>query len=135
MSYWKISKEMSSLYFGLALFCLFEARVPEFDTQPLPPNSCGLTPVSNSKTLASKWQKTSSPKYNDDISLQILQYLISAGNHPNCCFFSEDTRGNRITLIFAPCALILLLAPAYCLIRNSMCSNVYTALHFFRYSI
>ncbi len=31
----KISKEMSSLYFGLAVFCLFEARGPEFGTQPL----------------------------------------------------------------------------------------------------
>ncbi len=28
----EISKEMSSLYFGLVVFCLFEARVPESDT-------------------------------------------------------------------------------------------------------
>jgi hypothetical protein len=33
---------MSSLYFGLALFCLFKARVPEFNIQLLPPNSCEL---------------------------------------------------------------------------------------------
>ncbi len=42
MRYCEISKEMSSLYFGLAVFCLFEARILEFDTQPLPLNSCGL---------------------------------------------------------------------------------------------
>ncbi len=37
--YCKISKYMSSLNFGLALFCLFEATVtvPGFDLQPLPP--------------------------------------------------------------------------------------------------
>ncbi len=40
MTYSKISKDMS-LYFGLDVFCLFEARVPQFDTQPLPPDSCG----------------------------------------------------------------------------------------------
>ncbi len=42
MRYCEISKEMSSFYFGVSVFCLFEARVPEFDTQPLLPNSCGL---------------------------------------------------------------------------------------------
>jgi hypothetical protein len=36
MIYSKISKEMLSLYFELDVFCLFEARVPEFDPQPLP---------------------------------------------------------------------------------------------------
>jgi hypothetical protein len=41
----EISTEMSSLFFGLAVFCLFEASVPEFDTQPLPPKSCGLYSV------------------------------------------------------------------------------------------
>jgi hypothetical protein len=30
MYFW-ISKEMSSLYFGLDVFCLFEAGVPEFE--------------------------------------------------------------------------------------------------------
>jgi hypothetical protein len=39
MRYYEISKEMSSLYFGLAVFCLFEARVPEFDIQTAPPFS------------------------------------------------------------------------------------------------
>ncbi len=34
--YCGISKEMSSLYIGLVVFCLFEAGVPEFDTQPFP---------------------------------------------------------------------------------------------------
>jgi hypothetical protein len=37
MRHCDISKEMSSLYFGLAIFCLFEARVSEFDKQPPPP--------------------------------------------------------------------------------------------------
>ncbi len=35
MRYCEISKEMSSLYFELAVFRLFEARVQEFDTRPL----------------------------------------------------------------------------------------------------
>ncbi len=37
-----ISKEMSSLCFGQAVFSLFEAIVREFDTQPLPPVQCTL---------------------------------------------------------------------------------------------
>jgi hypothetical protein len=36
MRYCEISKDMSSWYFGLAAFCLYEDRVPEVDTQPLP---------------------------------------------------------------------------------------------------
>jgi hypothetical protein len=37
----EISKEMSSLYFGrLAVYCLFEARVTESDTQPPSPVQC-----------------------------------------------------------------------------------------------
>ncbi len=31
MRYSEISKEMSSLYFGLDAFCQLEARVPEFE--------------------------------------------------------------------------------------------------------
>jgi hypothetical protein len=31
----EVSQEMSAFYFGLAVFCLFEARVPEFDMKPL----------------------------------------------------------------------------------------------------
>jgi hypothetical protein len=31
MRYREISKEMSSLYFGLDVFCQFESKVPEFD--------------------------------------------------------------------------------------------------------
>jgi hypothetical protein len=45
MRYCEISKEMSPLYFELDVFCLFEAVVPEFYTQPLLPNSCGLYTV------------------------------------------------------------------------------------------
>jgi hypothetical protein len=43
--YCETSKEMSSSYCGLATFCLFEAGVPKFDTEPLPPSSCGLYSV------------------------------------------------------------------------------------------
>jgi hypothetical protein len=78
MRYSEISKEMSSLYFGLAVFCLFEARVPEVDTQSVLLNSCGLYSghctlniLSNSGTLASNWQNTPSPKYTEEISLLI----------------------------------------------------------------
>ncbi len=83
MSYCKSSKEMSSLYFGLDVFCQFEARVLELYTvfslkctlyspQLLGVRGC----VSNSVTQASNRQNTASPKYNDDISLLISQYLI-----------------------------------------------------------
>jgi hypothetical protein len=75
---------MSPLYFGLAVFCLFEARVTEFDTQlfSLPYTAhCTQDPVSNSGTLDSNWQNTSSPKYKDDISMLISQYLISVPQH------------------------------------------------------
>jgi hypothetical protein len=84
MRFCEISKEMSSLYLELAVFCLSEAKVPEFDTQPMPPNSCSLYSVhctlnttSNSRAQASNWLNTSSAKYNGDISLPIKQYLIS----------------------------------------------------------
>ncbi len=75
MRYCEISKEMSSLYFGLAVFCLFEARAPEFDMQSLP---SPLNSVhTNSVTITSNWWKTPSPKYNDDIYLLTYKYLIS----------------------------------------------------------
>jgi hypothetical protein len=45
MRYWEISKEMSSLYFGLAVSCLFKPRVPECDTQPTPLDRCELYSV------------------------------------------------------------------------------------------
>jgi hypothetical protein len=60
MRYYEISKEMSSFYFGLAVFCLFEARVLEFDTQPLSPSSSGLHRTHctlSPGSLASNWQK------------------------------------------------------------------------------
>ncbi len=72
-------KEMSSLYFGLDIFCQFEARVPEYDAvlsvQCTLYGGAGRC-VSNSVTLASNRQNTASRKYNDDISLLISQYLI-----------------------------------------------------------
>ncbi len=34
--WYAVSKEISSLHFGLPVFCLFEAGGPEFDTEPLP---------------------------------------------------------------------------------------------------
>jgi hypothetical protein len=39
MRYCEISKEMSSLYFGLALFCVFETRVLEFNMNSCPPTA------------------------------------------------------------------------------------------------
>ncbi len=73
MWYNEISTEMSSLYFGLSVFCLFEARVPEFDTLPLPPTAVHspLNIASNFGVLALNYQNTASSKYNDDISLLI----------------------------------------------------------------
>jgi hypothetical protein len=60
MIYSKISEGMLSLYFGLDVFCLFGARVSEFDTQPLPsPHGfgkysvhCTLNTASNGRFLS-----------------------------------------------------------------------------------
>jgi hypothetical protein len=72
MKYCEI-KEMSSLYFGLAVFCLLEARAPEFDPQPLPPPAQLWTVHWTLRQILGllNWQSTSSPKYNNDISLLI----------------------------------------------------------------
>ncbi len=43
MRYSEISIEMSSLYFGLAVFCLFEARVPKLTRNPYPPTAVDCT--------------------------------------------------------------------------------------------
>ncbi len=70
-----IGKDMSSLHFGLDVFCLFDVGAPGLDAQPLPQKywgSCGsVHTASKSGTVDSNGQNTSSPKYNDDISLLI----------------------------------------------------------------
>jgi hypothetical protein len=75
----EISKEMSSLYFGLDIVCHFEARVTEFDVcvQYTVYTARGGGCLPNSGTLASNRQNTASPKYNDDTYLMISQFLIS----------------------------------------------------------
>ncbi len=83
MRYCEISKEMSSLYLRPAvLFCSAYLRLESQNLthNPSPPYSvhCTLYTASNYGALASNWQNTSSPKYNDDISLLISQYLISS---------------------------------------------------------
>jgi hypothetical protein len=76
------------VYFGLDVFCQFEARVLEFDAvfsiectytvyTYSPELSRGRGCILNSGTLASNRQNTASPKY--DISL-ISQFLISDFN-------------------------------------------------------
>jgi hypothetical protein len=83
LGYCWISKQMSSLYFGLDVFSQSEASVPEFETvcsvectlyspQLLGGRGCLL----NSGTLASNRQNRASPKYNDDIALLISQYFM-----------------------------------------------------------
>ncbi len=62
--------------FGLEVFCPIEARFPESDgsvySEHSPVHSSwGQEFVSNSGTLASIMQNTSSTKFNDDISLLI----------------------------------------------------------------
>ncbi len=46
---------MSLLYFGITVFCLFEARVPEFDSQPLPPAAVEVYTAS----ILGLWLRTS----------------------------------------------------------------------------
>ncbi len=56
MKYYEINIEVLSSLFGLAVSCLFEARVPEFETQPLPPpppSSCWLYSVHYLLNIAS----------------------------------------------------------------------------------
>jgi hypothetical protein len=77
------------------ILCQFEDRVPEFDTVlsvmcTLYVQSTavgGMGCVSNSKTLDSNRQNTSSPKYYDDISLLISQYLISELKVQLCSYY------------------------------------------------
>jgi hypothetical protein len=81
IKYSKISTKMSSLYFGLDKFCQFEAEVPKFDAvfsiQCTLYKGEGRGCASNSGILASNRQNIYKPKYKDDISLLISQYLIS----------------------------------------------------------
>jgi hypothetical protein len=73
----EISTDMSSLYFGLDVFCQFECRVPEYHAVISALYTVQSTTVrgrgcmSNSRTLDFNRQTTTSPKYNDDISLLI----------------------------------------------------------------
>jgi hypothetical protein len=89
MRYCAIRKELSSLYFGLDVFSQSGARVLEFDqctvytVQGVGGRGC----LSNYGTLASNRQNTANlKKYNDDIFLLILQFLIS--EHCECIFKS-----------------------------------------------
>jgi hypothetical protein len=70
---------MSSLYFGLDVFC--ESKpVSEFDAvfgEQCTLYSPQLGLLVKIWALAPNKQNTASPKYNDDISLLISQYLIS----------------------------------------------------------
>ncbi len=58
---------------------------------------------SDSGTLASNLQNTSSPKYNDDISLLISQYLISAWDRhqgdTNELLMQTDTKDRQTPII------------------------------------
>ncbi len=99
---------MSSLYFGLAVFCQCEARVPEFDMEPLPPPPhCvhrTLKTVSNSRTLQYLQVGilcTSSPKYNDDISLLISG--ISPTQRMKLFIFADTGRTYIFELIYILC--------------------------------
>ncbi len=90
MKYCEISQEMSSLSFGLNVFCQFESRVPEFDAV----FSVQCTLYSPQLLWAGvayqilgllPQQNTASQKYNDNISFLISQkYHISDGYwYPN----------------------------------------------------
>jgi hypothetical protein len=81
-------RSAKSSYFGLDESCHFEARV-ESDKCSVYTVHCtlfrgGRDYVTNSGTLAStNRQNTACPKYNDDISLLILQYLLSGMTIPH----------------------------------------------------
>ncbi len=79
MRYCESSREMSpSYFFGLDVFCKFEARFPEFDA--LLGVQCKLYRGGGLRVtfwdFSANMQNKASPKYNDDISFLISQYLI-----------------------------------------------------------
>jgi hypothetical protein len=79
--YCKISKEMSSLYFGLDVFCQFKARAPEFNAVlSVECHSCwwveAACQILRLEPQIGRIQQAT--KDNDDISLLISKYLISA---------------------------------------------------------
>ncbi len=81
MTYCEISKEMSSLYFGLDVCCQFEARVPESDQCSVYSVHKLYWRVEGLRIKFPNRQNTVSPKYNDDISLLIVLYLVSDYSH------------------------------------------------------
>ncbi len=100
------------MHFGLDVFCRFEVGVPEFDAvlsvQCILYRSTavrGRGCMSNSRTLASNRQNTARPKYNDDISLLISQYLISALSvrRAACCKFSSHLVNHHADSEFTLC--------------------------------
>ncbi len=66
---------MSSLYLGLDVFYQLKARVPEVDQCSVYSVHC--MGVGGGVACQILRQNTASPRYNDDIALLILQYLIS----------------------------------------------------------
>jgi hypothetical protein len=101
-SYCYIWKEMSSLYFGFAVSCPYEAGVPEFDTQPFPPDSWEVYPAQRI------WIINKSPRstFRHSKLLQILSpCVLSASPHPLLLLTTPrppavsprpDTHGDRI---------------------------------------
>ncbi len=78
---------MSSLYFGLAVFCLLEAGVPEFTRTPPPPSSVDVQSVHciNSGTLSSNGRTHEAPKIQQwhlfaDLAKSHLWYLASTNS-------------------------------------------------------
>ncbi len=77
---------MSSLYFGLDIFCQFEAGVPEFVTVFSVSVQYTVQGVGEGLCVAFldsrlKLADTASAQYNDDISLLISQFLICEPNY------------------------------------------------------
>ncbi len=62
---------MLSSYFGFAVLCYSEARVPEIDMHPLPLAAVEVY----TGILDSNLQFKSSQKYNDDVALLIQQSI------------------------------------------------------------
>jgi hypothetical protein len=76
MTYGLISKGMSSLYLGLAVFCQFEVRVPVYTVYTSTASGKGVACLTlGLKPQIGRIQKV--PKYVEDISSLIYQYLVS----------------------------------------------------------
>ncbi len=79
---WDHQRDVVTVFFGLAVFCLLEARILEFDTQPLPPSiaaDCTVYTVHCVKFWVSSFE------LEEYIKLKIQWHLFADLRIPRLC--------------------------------------------------